>query len=115
MLNKLRTVIYKVDDLAEAKQWYSALTGALPYFDEAFYVGFDINGCELGLDPDTAGIETGNHTTSYWSVDDIQAAVQKATDLNARIVSPVTNVGGTVETAIVEDPFGNWIGLISGA
>jgi predicted enzyme related to lactoylglutathione lyase len=115
MLNKLRTVIYKVDDLAKAKQWYSALTGVLPYFDEPFYVGFDINGCELGLDPDMTGIETGNHTTSYWSVENIQAAVQKAADLEARIVSPVTNVGGTIETAIVEDPFGNWIGLISGA
>ena len=27
------------------------LTGVQPYFDEAFYVGFDFNGCELGLHP----------------------------------------------------------------
>jgi predicted enzyme related to lactoylglutathione lyase len=115
MLNKLRTIIYHVNDLALAKDWYRSLTGIQPYFDEPFYVGFDINGCELGLDPDAAGIATGNHTTAYWAVDDIKAAVQKATDLKARIITPVTNVGGTIETAVVEDPFGNWIGLISGA
>jgi predicted enzyme related to lactoylglutathione lyase len=115
MLNKLRTIIYHVNNLAEAKQWYSALTGVNPYFDEPFYVGFDINGCELGLDPDASGIEAGNHTTAYWSVDDIHDAVKKAVALKAKIITPVTNVGGTIETAVVEDPFGNWVGFISGA
>lgn len=48
MLNKLRTVIYHVDDIIKAKDWYIQLTGIQPYFDEIFYIGFDINGCELG-------------------------------------------------------------------
>jgi predicted enzyme related to lactoylglutathione lyase len=69
----------------------------------------------LGLDPDDSGIKNGNHTTAYWSVDNIEDAVKKATALKARIVTPIANVGGTIETAVVEDPFGNWIGLISGA
>ena len=47
MFNKLRTVIYHVDDLEEAKKWYKEITGVEPYFDEPFYVGFDINGFEL--------------------------------------------------------------------
>jgi len=36
----LRTVIYKVPDLEEAKNWYSKAFTTEPYFDEPFYVGF---------------------------------------------------------------------------
>jgi predicted enzyme related to lactoylglutathione lyase len=115
MLQKLRTVIYHTNDLAAAKIWYTSLTGKEPYFDEMFYVGFDINGFELGLDPDMSKTQTGNHSTVYWSVDDIQAAVEKAVSLGASIIDHVHNVGGTIEVAIVEDPFGNHIGFITGA
>ncbi len=115
MLQKLRTVIYHVNDLAKAKEWYTALTGIQPYFDEPFYVGFDINGFELGLDPDMTNVKEGNQSTAYWAVEDIQAAVDKAVGLKAKLVSPITNVGGTIEVAIVEDPFGNSVGLITGA
>jgi predicted enzyme related to lactoylglutathione lyase len=115
MLQKLRTVIYHVNDLAKAKEWYAALTGIQPYFDEPFYAGFEINGCELGLDPDMGKIEKGNHSVTYWSVEDISAAVEKAISLGATIFSPVANVGGTIEVAIIADPFGNHIGFITGA
>jgi predicted enzyme related to lactoylglutathione lyase len=115
MLQKLRTVIYHVNDLQKAKEWYIQLTGIKPYFDELFYVGFDIHGGELGLDPDMTSVKEGNHTTTYWSVEDIDAAVKKATDLKAKLITPVTNVGGTVFIAVVEDPFGNYIGFINGA
>lgn len=115
MLQKLRSIIYHAGDLDKAKTWYTALTGITPYFDEPFYVGFDINGFELGLDPDMTGIKEGNHAVCYWAVEDIQAAVEKAVSLQAIIISPVTNVGGTTQVALVEDPFGNHIGFISGA
>jgi len=115
MLQKLRTIAYHVSDLAAAKDWYISLTGVQPYFDEPFYIGFDINGCELGLDPDMENVQAGNHTVCYWSVEDIHAAVAKAVSLNATVIIPVTNVGGTIETAVVADPFGNHIGFITGA
>ena len=115
MLNKLRTVVYHAADLEAAKQWYIQLTGIQPYFDEPFYVGFDINGCELGIDPDLTGVTEGNSSTVFWSVDDMQAAVEKALSLGAAVVSPVTNVGGTIEVATLKDPFGNYIGFIAGA
>lgn len=115
MLQKLRTIIYHVNDLDKAKKWYTALTGIQPYFDEPFYVGFDINGYELGLDPDMNGITEGNHSVSYWAVTDINAAVDKAVLLGAFVVSPVTNVGGSIEVTMVADPFRNHIGFIAGA
>src|SRR6186713_1086832 len=42
MLIGLRTVIYPAPELAKAKQWYSEVLGAPPYFDEPFYVGFSV-------------------------------------------------------------------------
>jgi predicted enzyme related to lactoylglutathione lyase len=115
MFNKIRTVIYHVKDLQKAKKWYTALTGIQPYFDEPFYVGFDINGCELGLDPDGSQFTKGNHSITYWSVDDINAAGEKAGAAGAEIISPVNNIGGSIEVATFKDPFGNNIGLITGA
>ena len=51
----LRTALYRVTDLDKAKEWYRAVLGIDPYFDEPFYVGFNVGGFELGLDPDTPG------------------------------------------------------------
>lgn len=115
MLKKLRTVIYHVADLQAAKDWYIKATGIQPYFDEPFYVGFDINGCELGLDPSMKNILPGNHTESYWAVDSAKEAVEKFTSFGATLVQDVTNVGGPIQAAIVADPFGNHIGFIEGA
>ena len=43
----LRTTIYKVGDINKAKEWYSKAFGVQPYFDQPFYVGFNIGGFEL--------------------------------------------------------------------
>ena len=115
MFKKLRTVIYHVNDIATAKDWYIKATGIQPYFDEPFYVGFDINGHELGLDPDGSHFTSGNHTVSYWAVDDTTAATEKLVGLGGKLIQARTNVGGEIHVAIVADPFGNHIGLIEGA
>jgi len=115
MFKKLRTVIYKVSDLAAAKAWYIEVTGSQPYFDQPFYVGFDINGCELGLDPDMTNTSTGNQAVSYWAVDSVDEALKKLGDQKANIIQPKTDVGAPIFVAIVQDPFGNLVGLIEGA
>jgi catechol 2,3-dioxygenase-like lactoylglutathione lyase family enzyme len=48
----LRTVICPTADLTASKAWYSSVLGIEPYFDEPFYVGYNVNGYELGLLPD---------------------------------------------------------------
>jgi predicted enzyme related to lactoylglutathione lyase len=115
MFKKLRTVIYHVKDLAKAKEWYGKVTGVTPYFDEPFYVGFDINGCELGLDPDFNGIEPGNQSVAYWAVDSVDKALATLTESGAAVIQPATNVGGDIRVARVKDPFGNTLGVIEGA
>jgi len=39
-------------DINEAKKWYAEAFESEPYFDEPFYVGFNIGGYELGLLPE---------------------------------------------------------------
>ncbi len=112
MLQGLRTVIYHVADLSKGKEWYSNLLGIKPYFDEPFYVGFNVGGYELGLDPDMDGVSTGNSAVAYWGVDDAAAAYEKALELGAKKESEPRNVGGDIVVAEVSDPFGNVIGLI---
>jgi lactoylglutathione lyase len=109
----LRTTIYKVADLDAAKTWYAEAFGAAPYFDEPFYVGFNIAGYELGLMPDEtpATAKTAN-VLSYWGVGDIDAAVARFIEAGAAADSDPVNVGGEIMVASVKDPWGNVIGLI---
>ena len=51
MFQGLRTLVYHVSDLEGAKAWYTTLLGTPPYFDEPYYVGFNVAGYELGLQP----------------------------------------------------------------
>jgi predicted enzyme related to lactoylglutathione lyase len=112
MIQGLRTVIYHVDDLQKAKQWYTAVLEIEPYFDEPFYVGFNVGGYELGLDPDMEGVSKGNNVVVYWGVEDIKTAYQKVEELGAKKHSDVQDVGGGIMVVTVSDPFGNILGII---
>ena len=47
----LQTAIYPINDLAQARLWYEQVVGVNPCFEEPFYVGFSVEGFELGLLP----------------------------------------------------------------
>ena len=106
----LRTVKYGVPDLTRAKEWYAKAFGVEPYFDEPFYVGFNIGGFELGLDPDHPPGEGG--ATIYWGVDDCLATLRFLESVGATVRSEPQDVGGGIKVASVLDPFGNEIGVI---
>jgi predicted enzyme related to lactoylglutathione lyase len=109
----LRTVIYYVDDISEAKDWYSFVLGFAPYFDEPFYVGFNVGGFELGLHPgDATAAGKGAGVVAYWGVDNAEAAVQRLVSLGANRHEDVQDVGGDIKVATVKDPFGNIFGII---
>jgi predicted enzyme related to lactoylglutathione lyase len=112
MFKKLRTVIYYVPDLKKAKEWYAQLTGTTPYFDEVFYVGFDINGCELGLHPRDETFSPGNQTIAHWAVDAIEKCVAQLLQHGATVLYNTADVGGGIKVATVLDPWGNAVGLI---
>ena len=54
-----------------------------PYFDEPFYVGFNVGGFELGLNPDAAANQPGG-VLSYWAVDDVEKAYSHLLALGAK-------------------------------
>jgi predicted enzyme related to lactoylglutathione lyase len=111
VIKGLRTAIYAVDDIARAKEWYTKAFGVEPYFDEPYYVGFNIGGFELGLDPNAKSRGAGGSVT-YWGVDNADEAVAQLVAAGATVSSAVNEVGEGIKVAIVLDPFGNQIGII---
>jgi predicted enzyme related to lactoylglutathione lyase len=109
----LRTTIYVVPDLAKAKDWYSKAFNAQPYFDEPFYIGFDIGGYELGLMPEEkpVGPRSAN-VLAYWGVTDIDKEYKRLISVGAIENEKPANVGGEIMVATVKDPWGNVIGII---
>jgi predicted enzyme related to lactoylglutathione lyase len=109
----LRTNIFKVTDLAKAKAFYTKLLGAGPYFDEPFYVGYNVGGFELGLDPDTSDHGPGaGGSVTYWGVTSMAETMKRLKADGVKVNSDSREVGGGILVAAVEDPFGNVIGLI---
>jgi predicted enzyme related to lactoylglutathione lyase len=114
VLTGLRSVIYKVTDIDVAKKFYQSAVGKPPYFDQPFYVGFDLDGQEVGLDPDTSKFGPGpGGAVAYWKVVDIHAVYTRLTsDLGGASIEEPADVGGGIQVAVVGDPFGNLVGLI---
>src|SRR6185312_14739784 len=82
MFQGLRTIVYPVSDLTKAKEWYTTMLGKAPYFDQPFYVGFNVGGYELGLTPNGGASKgstttTGGNSTSYWGVSNIEEALSQ--------------------------------------
>jgi catechol 2,3-dioxygenase-like lactoylglutathione lyase family enzyme len=107
----LRTVVYPIEDLDAAKRWWSQVLGIEPYFDQPYYVGFNISGYELALDPN-GHAESGPGPVTYWGVEDIDRAVTALLDAGATPAAAVSDYGGGIRTATVVSPDRSLIGLI---
>jgi predicted enzyme related to lactoylglutathione lyase len=108
MLLGLRTAIYHTPDIVAGKRWYTQVLGQAPYFDQPFYVGFNVAGYELGLTPDAPQVSAG----AYWGVADIRAVYARLLEFGAAPRTEVQDVGESILTAEVLDPWGNVFGLI---
>lgn len=107
----LRTLMFPAKDLQKTKEWYIQALGFQPYFDQPFYVGFNVGGFELGLDPNAPEGKSGGAQT-YWGVEDIEATLAHLISLGASEENKIEDVGDGIKVATVLDPFGNQIGLI---
>jgi predicted enzyme related to lactoylglutathione lyase len=109
----LRTHIYKVPDLAAAKAWYTKIFGVAPYFDEPFYVGFEIGGYEFGLQPlEGSSTVSGARVSTYWGVDNVQTVYDQLLAAGATPFEEPAEVGDGIVVAAVQDPWGNVFGMI---
>jgi predicted enzyme related to lactoylglutathione lyase len=107
----LKTIIFPVTDLAQAKTLYGTLLGLEPIMDEAYYVQFNTADQEIGLDPNGhSKAMTG--PVGYWHVEDIKATVAQLLAAGATEQQSVSDVGGGRLIATVTDADGNVIGLL---
>jgi catechol 2,3-dioxygenase-like lactoylglutathione lyase family enzyme len=108
-LQGLRTVIYPVLDLADARLWWSTLLGREPYFDQPFYVGFDVAGYELGLLPD---LNPADGALTYWGVESVPEAMAAAIAVGAVEHTAAADVGEGIVTGSVLTSNGSIVGFI---
>ena len=114
MFQGLRTIVYPVVDMDKARQWYSQVVGKAPYFDEPFYIGFNVGGYELGLLPAEEPQEAGKPgaAVTYWGVPDADEAFARLMASGATEHEAVHDVGGGIRLGSAFDPFGNIVGVI---
>lgn len=108
----LRTLKLEARDLDAAKRFYASALGKPPYFDQPFYVGFEIDGYELGITPAEGETAGPGQSTTYLAVSDVDAALSQWIGLGCVEHEPATDVGDGIRVGAVRDPFGNAIGFI---
>ena len=106
----IKTVIYPVKDITQAKTLFGKFLGVEPYADQPYYVGFKIDDQDIGLVPNNP--EAG--MTAFYHVDDINNSLQILVDAGAQIIQNIKGVGGGRLIASAKDKDSNIIGLIQG-
>ena len=108
-MNKgIKTVLYPVKDMRQAKTRFQNLLGVEPYADQPYYIGFKVGDQDIGLVPNN--VEGG--VAAFYHVDDIKDSLQALVDAGAKVVQDVKNVGGGRLVASARDIDNNIIGLI---
>ncbi len=108
-LQGLRTIVYPVLDLQRARSWWSDFLGFAPYFDEPFYVGFNVGGYELGLVPDG---NPPSGSTTYWAVDDVGSAIAHAQSLGAEVREAAHDVGDGIVLGSITTSDAHVVGFV---
>jgi hypothetical protein len=105
----LRTVIYPAPDLRASTKWFTGLLWQEPYFDEPYYVGYNVAGDELALDPHA---DPADGPRTYWGVSDADAGLAALLAAGASPLSEITDVGDGIRVATVREPSGATLGII---
>ena len=109
-MNKgIKTIIYPVKNVNEAKTLFSKLLEVEPYADQPYYVGFRIDDQDIGLVPASSN---NQGMTAFYHVDDIKNSLQILLGAGAEIIQDIKNVGGERLIASARDKDGNIIGLV---
>jgi predicted enzyme related to lactoylglutathione lyase len=110
MADNFKAIIYPVRDVAKATALFTALLGAPPAHEAPYYVGWSIDGQDVGLNPH--GFDQGmTGPVPYVDVADIKERFDALVVAGATVVQEITDVGGGAQIASVQDADGNIIGL----
>ncbi|MDQ1513886.1 MAG: hypothetical protein QOC59_1728 [Microbacteriaceae bacterium] len=103
----IRSLVVPVTDLDAAKAVYTALLGA-PHTDQPFYVGYNVEGFEVGLAPG-GGATSG--PVAYADVDDLDGARERLLAAGASERDAPRQVAPGLRVCVLNDADGNPIGL----
>lgn len=107
---KFTTVLYPVKDLDQAKVTFTALFGVEPHADSPYYVGYEVDGSEIGLVP--GGHDQGmTGPEPYYDVEDIDATLAALQAAGGVVVQEPRDVAAGLLVAKVRDSEGNIIGV----
>jgi predicted enzyme related to lactoylglutathione lyase len=104
----IKTVLHPVSDLEKAKAVYTALLGMPPTSDSPYYVGYEAEGQQIGLVPNS----DMTSPVAYWHVPDIEAKLAEVTAAGAAVKDSPRDVGAGRLVASFTDTDGNVLGLI---
>ena len=111
MFDGIASVIFPTSNLEVDKTLWQAALGVTPYFDEPFYVGFNVAGCEFGLDPNAAD-DGLPYPVTYWKTTDIYASHAALLAAGAITHRDIKSVGDGVLVVTMKDKSGNLFGLL---
>jgi predicted enzyme related to lactoylglutathione lyase len=102
----IRSLVIPVSDLAVAKAVYTVLLGP-PHTDEAYYVGYNVGGFEVALNP--AG--EGGGPVAFADVDDLDSVRESLLSAGATERDAPRRVAPEARVCVLQDADGNPIGL----
>jgi predicted enzyme related to lactoylglutathione lyase len=103
----IRSLVVPVSDLDAAKAVYTALLGA-PHTDQPYYVGYNVEGFEVGLNPQG---DTAEGPVAFADVDDVDATRESLLAAGATERTAPREVAPGVRICVLEDTDGNPFGL----
>lgn len=102
----IRSLVIPVSDLDAAKAVYTALLGS-PHTDQPYYVGYNVDGFEVGLAPG----EAGEGPVTYVDVEDLDATRATLLAAGATERTAPRQVAREARVCVLADADGNPIGL----
>ena len=102
----IRSLVIPVSDLDAAKAVYTALLGS-PHTDEAYYVGYDVDGFEVSLNPAGAG----GGPVAFADVEDLDGTRANLLAAGATERDAPRQVAPGARVCVLADADGNPIGL----
>jgi catechol 2,3-dioxygenase-like lactoylglutathione lyase family enzyme len=102
----IRSLVIPVSDLEATKAVYTALLGS-PHTDQPYYVGYNINGFEVALNPAGAG----GGPVAFADVDDLDATRATLLAAGATERDAPRQVAPDARVCVLADADGNPIGL----
>ena len=100
-------VVIPVTDLESAKKVYTALYGA-PHTDEPYYVGYNVDGFEISLNPQG---DAGAGPIAFTDVENVDATRTALLATGATEHSAPREVAPGLRVCVLTDPDGNPFGL----